>query len=60
MAPDCTQIGKNGKKLILTREKEFTSLMIILGHIKLLQTISQKLHFLMNKEIQKLKDKFFY
>ena len=51
---------ENGKKLILTREKEFTSLMIILGHIKLLQTISQKLHFLMNKEIQKLKDKFFY
>ena len=49
-----------GKKLILSREKEFISLMLIFGHIKLLQTISEKLHFSTNIEVQKLKDKFFY
>ena len=50
----------SGKKLILSREKEFVSLMLIFGHIKLLQTISVKLNFSINSEIQKLKDKFFY
>ena len=49
-----------GKKLILSREKEFTSLMIIFGHIKLLQIISEKLNFSENFEVQKLKDKFFH
>lgn len=49
-----------GKKLILSREKEFISLMIIFGHIKLLQIISEKLNFSENFEIQKLKDKFFH
>jgi len=49
-----------GKKIILSREKEFCSLMLIFGQIKLLQTISQKLNFSMNFEIQKFKDKFFY
>lgn len=48
-----------GKKLILSREKEFISLMLIFGHIKLLQIISHKLNFSMNTEIQKLKDNFF-
>ena len=48
-----------GKKIILSREKEFTSLMLIFGHIKLLQNISLKLNFAANSEIQKLKDKFF-
>jgi len=51
---------ESGKELILSREREFISLMIILGHIKLLQTISRRLNFFMNKEIQKLEDKFFY
>ena len=49
-----------GKKLILSREKEFISLMLIFGHIKLLQNISEKLNFSENFEVQKLKDKFFY
>jgi len=34
-----------GKKLILSREKAFASLMLIFGYIKLLQVISEKLNF---------------
>ena len=49
-----------GKKLILSREKEFVSLMLIFGHIKLLQIISAKLNLFANTEVQKLKDKFFH
>ena len=49
-----------GKKLILSREKEFISLMLIFGHIKLLQIISKKMNFSINEEIQKLKDRFFH
>ena len=49
-----------GKKLILSKEKEFISLMLIFGHIKLLQVISEKLNFSENFKVQKLKDKFFY
>jgi len=48
-----------GKKIIKSREKEFISLMVIFGHIRLLQNISSKLNFETNFEIQKLKDKFF-
>ena len=48
-----------GKKIITSREKEFISLMLTFGHIKLLQNISLKLNFAANSEIQKLKDKFF-
>ena len=49
-----------GKKLILSREKAFASLMLIFGHIKLLQIISEKLNFSTNLELQKTKDKFFH
>ena len=49
-----------GKELILSREKAFTSLMLIFGHIKLLQIISEKLNFSTNLELQKTKDKFFH
>ena len=49
-----------GKKLILSNEKEFVSLMLIFGYIKLLQVISEKLNFSENFEVQKLKDKFFH
>ena len=49
-----------GKKIIMSREKEFISLMLIFGHIRLLQNISSKLNFSANSEIQKLKDKFFH
>ena len=48
-----------GKKIILSREKQFVSLMLIFGHIKLLQLISEKLNFSANLELQKTKDKFF-
>ena len=53
-------LTESGKKIILSREKEFISLMLILGHIKLLQAISKKLHFSEDSEVQKLKDKFFH
>jgi len=49
-----------GKQKILSKEKEFISLMLIFGQIKLLQIISKKLNFSTDLEIQKLKDKFFY
>ena len=48
-----------GKKIIISRQKEFISLMIIFGHIRLLQNISSDLNFEANSEIQKLKDNFF-
>ena len=48
-----------GKEIIKSREKEFISLMVIFGQIRLLQIISSKLNFTANTEIQKLKDKFF-
>ena len=48
-----------GKKIIMSREKEFISLMLIFGHIRLLQNISSRLSFVTNSEIQKLKDNFF-
>ena len=53
-------LTESGKKIIISREKEFVSLMLIFGHIKLLQAISGKLNFSVNSEVQKLKDKFFY
>ena len=53
-------LDEKGKKRILSREKEFVSLMLIFGQIKLLQIISAKLNFSTNLEIQKLRDKFFY
>ena len=52
-------LNESGKKIILSREKEFISLMLIFGYIKLLQDISAKLNFSENTEIQKLTDKFF-
>ena len=53
-------LTESGKKIIISREKEFVSLMLIFGHIKLLQAISGKLNFSVNSEVQKLKDKFFH
>ena len=49
-----------GKKLILSREKAFASLMLIFGYNKLLQVISEKLNFSTNLELQKTRDKFFH
>ena len=53
-------LTESGKKIIISREKEFVSLMLIFGHIKLLQDISVKLNFSTNSEIQKIKDRFFH
>ena len=53
-------LTESGKKIILSREKKFISLMLIFGYIKLLQTISIELNFSINSQIQKLKDKFFH
>ena len=53
-------LNNNGKELIMSRKKEFISLMLIFGQIKLLQIISTKLNFSEMSEIEKLKDKFFY
>ena len=52
-------LNESGQKIILSREKEFASLMLIFGHIKLLQTISKKLNLSINSEVENLKDKFF-
>ena len=52
-------LSETGKKIILSREKKFISLMLIFGQIKLLQNISIRLNFKANTEIQNLKDKFF-
>tara|TARA_B100000029_G_scaffold515938_2_gene625650 strand:- start:382 stop:1356 length:975 start_codon:yes stop_codon:yes gene_type:complete len=52
-------LKESGKRLILSKENEFISLMLIFGHIKLLQIISEKLNFSANSEIKKFKDKFF-
>ena len=53
-------LTKYGKELILSRENAFISLMLIFGHIKLLQTISMKLNFSNEFLLKKLKDKFFH
>jgi len=52
-------LSEEGKKAIISREKEFISLMLIFGHIKLLQIISEKLNFSINSDIQKMSDRFF-
>jgi FkbM family methyltransferase len=52
-------LNDEGKKIILSKEKEFTSLMIIFGQIKLLQAIAIKLNFSLKAELQNLKDHFF-
>ena len=53
-------LNNNGKELIMSRKKEFISLMLIFGQIKLLQIISTKLNFPEMLEIENLNDKFFY
>ena len=53
-------LTNEGKKLILSREKNFVSLMIILGQIKLLKIISKNLNFSSDSELEKLNDKFFH
>ena len=53
-------LNNSGKELIMSRKKEFISLMLIFGQIKLLQIISNKLNFVETPEIENLRDKFFY
>jgi hypothetical protein len=49
-----------GRKIIKDRVKNFMSLMLIFGQVRLLQIIAEKLNFPMNNEIQKLNDKYFF
>lgn len=53
-------LNPQGEELIISRKKEFISLMLIFGQIKLLQIVSTKLNFSEKTELEKLKDKFFY
>lgn len=48
-----------GKRIILDREEEFISLMLICGQIKLLKKISEIIGFKNNESYIKLKDKYF-
>lgn len=52
-------LTEKGKKLILSRENEFAFLMLIFGHVRLLQRISKNLEFKLNNNISKIRDKFF-
>ena len=49
----------SGKKLILQREKEFVSLMLISGQIKLLKKISKTLNLKHSEHYTKIEDKYF-
>ena len=49
----------SGKKLILEKEKEFISLMLISGQIKLLKKISKILNFGHSDSYMKTKDRYF-
>jgi len=51
---------ESGSTIILSREKEFVSLMLIFGQIKLLQVISSELNLKVDYELKNLKDKFFH
>ena len=53
-------LTKFGEKLIKNRIDNFISLMLVFGHISLLKIISENLNFSINKEIQKLDDKYFF
>jgi FkbM family methyltransferase len=50
---------ESGRKIILSREKEFISLMLIFGQVKLLQVISKELNLKVDYELKNLNDKFF-
>ena len=49
----------SGKKLILDKEKEFISLMLISGQIKLLKKISKILNLGHSEFYMKTKDRYF-
>jgi hypothetical protein len=53
-------LTKSGARIIKNRIQNFISLMLIFGQVKLLQVISSNLRFSMDKEIQKLDDKYFF
>ena len=50
---------ESGKKLILEKEKEFISLMLISGQIKLLKKISKILNFKNSQFYMEIEDKYF-
>ena len=53
-------LNKSGARMIKNRIQNFVSLMLIFGQVRLLQVISSNLRFSMDKEIQKLDDKYFF
>ena len=53
-------LTKSGARIIKNRIQNFISLMLIFGQVRLLQVISSNLRFSMDKEIQKLDDKYFF
>ena len=53
-------LNKSGARIIKNRIQNFISLMLIFGQVRLLQVISSNLRFSLDKEIQKLDDKYFF
>ena len=51
--------SSSGKKIIQEREKEFITLMLISGQIKLLNKISKSLNLSHSEFSMKIKDKYF-
>ena len=52
-------LSDNGKKLILKKEREFISLMLISGQIKLLKKISKMLNLRHSDFYMSIEDKYF-
>ena len=51
---------ESGKKLILNKQKEFISLMLISGQIKILQKISENINLEHSEYFMKIKDRYFF
>ncbi len=51
---------ESGKKLILEKQKEFISLMLISGQIKILQKISENINLENSEYFNKIKDRYFF
>ena len=52
-------VEESGKKIIIEREREFTSLMLLSGQIKLLKELSKILNLRYSEFYNKIEDKYF-
>ena len=52
-------LEESGKKIIMEREREFTSLMLLSGQIKLLKELSKILNLRYSEFYNKIEDKYF-